>query len=77
MYLEQTAMNTTKNNDSDNYYKYLINGGSFSESQGPHGILVKEGIQIHIDQKEYGVPKAMPIHSVEFSPREMGILDKY
>jgi hypothetical protein len=32
---------------------------------------------VHIDKKEYGFPKEKPIHSIEFSPREMGILEKY
>jgi hypothetical protein len=70
-------MDTISIKESTNYYDIIKSTSTGFRGLSPQGILVNNGFQVHIDKKEYGVPRAIPIHSIQFSPREMGILDKY
>lgn len=47
------------------------------EFESQSTLFDEDNYQIQFDQREYGVPKAIPIHSIQFNPREMGILERY
>lgn len=62
------------------YADYLpLQSQSFGASlvYKPQGLLKNENYSVQIDQREYGGASTIPFKSVEFSPGEMGILEKY
>lgn len=83
-------MNSNLNKLSNNYYKYLKSSLMGSESSSSKGILVNDGFIVQIDKNEYGIQKrvsdgsdeflegdSMDFQTVQFNPREMGILANY
>lgn len=46
-------------------------------SERNSGILVSDDYSVQLDQVEYGVCEAIPLHAVQFNPRELGIIQKY